>query len=86
MDISKKYILGDLINIELNKYNYVWVGIDFGGNYDLFTGVSYTPENVDHESVGKIMDRHEYYNMFPVKYPEIKMSLYNKVTNYLPFQ
>ena len=64
----------------------MWVGIDYGGNYDLFSGVSYIPDNVDNDSVGKIMDRNEYYGMFPEKYPEIKMSLYNKVTNYLPFQ
>lgn len=86
MDTDKQYILGDLIRIELNKYNYVWIGCKYGGNYDIFTGDKYIPDNVDNKTLGSIMNRDDYYNMFPKEYPKIEVtSLYNKLTNMLPF-
>lgn len=86
MNTDKFYVLGDLIKINLNKYHYVWIGRDHGGNYDLLTGYIYIPDGVNNTSIGKLMNRHDYYNMFPKEYPEIKCSnTMNMFKKLLPF-
>ena len=64
LDYTKQYTLNDIIQVELSIHKYVWVGKVYGGNYDLYTGLCYMPPNITLKSIGTLMKRNEYNNLF----------------------
>lgn len=67
LDYLQSYTLNDITQISLYNHKYVWIGNIYGGNYDLFTGLCYFPPNITLKSIGTLMKRDKYYDMFNSK-------------------
>ena len=58
-----KISLYEIQNIQKNKHQLVWVGVQ-GGNYDLYTGKKYIPSHVTNNTLGTLLNRDYYYKLF----------------------